>query len=207
MTHYFTHDLIAHITIFQAVMLLIVLSNLYLIHRGRRHGTPDKFPRVSILVPVRDEEISIETCLFSLLGQNYPDFELLVLDDQSSDATLGILQQMALKEDRLKVLKGSPAPSDVAGKNWACAQLAEHATGELLFFTDADTVHQPGMLAEVVSTMQGEKAEMLTGFPRQVVKTWGERLLVPFFTWSSLNFVPLGLAYLLCSPVLAIAVG
>jgi chlorobactene glucosyltransferase len=68
-------------------------------------------------------------------------------------------------------------------------------------------VHHPGMLTDVVSAVLGEKADMLTGFPRQVVKSWGERLLVPFFTWASLNFIPLGLAYLLRSTVLSVAVG
>ncbi|HSQ26146.1 MAG TPA: glycosyltransferase, partial [Anaerolineales bacterium] len=207
MMYYLTHDLIAHITVFQAIMLLIVLTNIYFSHRARRHSLPDKLPRVSILVPVRDEEVTIEACLCSLMGQTYADFEVLVLDDQSSDSTPVILQQIALEDDRLKVLKGSPAPPGIAGKNWACAQLAGQATGELLFFTDADTVHQTNMLAEIVSSMLGEKADMLTGFPRQVVKTWGERLLVPFFTWSSLNFIPLGLAYQLRTSVLSIAVG
>ena len=207
MMYYLTHDLIAHITVFQAIMLLIVLTNIYFSHRARRHSLPDKLPRVSILVPVRDEEVTIEACLCSLMGQTYADFEVLVLDDQSSDSTPVILQQIALEDDRLKVLKGSPAPPGIAGKNWACAQLAGQATGELLFFTDADTVHQTNMLAEIVSSMLGEKADMMTGFPRQVVKTWGERLLVPFFTWSSLNFIPLGLAYQLRTSVLSIAVG
>jgi chlorobactene glucosyltransferase len=207
MTKYFTHDLILQLVVFQAIMLVILLTNFWLTHRARKHNPPSNLPKVSILVPARNEEVTIEACLCSLLAQDYPDFEVLVLDDQSTDTTPAILQSMATEYPRLIVLTGAPAPQKIAGKNWACAQLAEQAKGDYLLFTDADTVHHPGMLTDVVSAVLGEKADMLTGFPRQVVKSWGERLLVPFFTWASLNFIPLGLAYLLRSTVLSVAVG
>jgi len=184
MIQYLTHDLISQMVVFQAVMLLILLTNLYLTHRARRHPLPPVPPKVSILVPARNEDITIEVCVRSLLAQDYPDYEVLVLDDQSTDGTPGILRKLAVENERLKVLTGSPAPIGIAGKNWACTQLAEQAKGDLLLFTDADTVHQPGMMGGIVSALLGEKADMLTGFPRQVVKSWGERLLVPFFTWS-----------------------
>jgi len=204
---YLARDLIGHIAIFQAVMLLILVSNIYFIHRKRRHKLPSKLPKVSIMVPARNEEAGIEACVISLLAQTYPDFELLVLDDQSTDATLEILLQLSQQSSRMKVLMGLPELPDLSGKNWACAQLAEQATGDLFFFTDADTVHQPEALAAIVSAMLGEKADLMTGFPHQVVRTWGERLLVPFFSWASLNFIPFGLAYWLRSTALTIAVG
>ena len=207
MIQYLTRDLINHIAVFQAVMLVIILTNIWLMRRSRKHSNPLTLPRVLILVPARNEAGHIKACIRSLLGQKYPDFEVLVLDDQSTDSTPVKLAQLALEHDRLKVITGLPAPEGIAGKNWACAQLAGPADGELLFFTDADTVYQADALAEIVGAMLAEKADLLTGFPRQVVKTWGERLLVPFFSWASLNFIPLGLAYLLRSTVLAIAVG
>lgn len=207
MSQYFTRDLISQMVVFQSFMLLILLTNLWLTHRARKHSLPSKLPRVSILVPARNEEVTIEACLRSLLAQDYPDFEVLVLDDQSSDATPLILLHLAAEYPNLIVLNGAPATHKITGKNWACAQLADRATGDYLLFTDADTVHLPNMLAGVVSAILGEKADMLTGFPSQVVKSWGERLLVPFFTWASLNFIPLGLGYLVRSSVLSIAVG
>ena len=207
MSQYFTHDLISQMVVFQAFMLLILLTNLWLTHRARKHCLPSQLPEVSILVPARNEEVTIEACLRSLLEQDYPGFEVLVLDDQSTDATPLTLLRLAAEYPNLIVMNGAPVPEGIAGKNWACAQLAEQATGELLLFTDADTVHQPGMLKGLVGAMLGEKADMLSGFPRQEVKSWGERLLVPFFTWASLNFIPLGLAYKLRSTVLSVAVG
>ena len=196
MIQYFTRDLISQMVVFQAFMLLILLSNLWLTHRARKHRLPSQLPKVSILVPARNEEVTIEACLRSLLAQDYPDFEVVVLDDQSTDNTAAILQRLAAENPRFERAQWFPSTQKIAGKNWACTQLAEQAAGELLLFTDADTVHQPGMLNGMVGAMLGEKADMLTGFPRQVVKSWGERLLVPFFTWASLNFIPLGLAYL-----------
>jgi chlorobactene glucosyltransferase len=102
---------------------------------------------------------------------------------------------------------GSSPPEGWLGKNWACTQLIQEAQGDMLFFTDADTLHQPKTLRFIVTAMIGEKADLLTGFPRQEVHTWGERLLVPFFPWAFFCFTPLWLAYRLRMPTLSCAVG
>jgi chlorobactene glucosyltransferase len=207
MADYFTHALIIHIIIFQAAILLVILTNSWFLHRSRRHTPPLVFPKVSILVPARDEEESIAACIQSLLAQEYPAFEVLVLDDQSSDSTRPILDQIAAAHPRLKVLSGSPLPDGHSGKNWACVQLARQAQGDLFFFTDADTLHAPQTLRHIVTALIGEQADLLTGFPRQQVNTWGERLLVPFFSWAFYCFLPLGMAYKLRSPAVSNAVG
>jgi chlorobactene glucosyltransferase len=162
---------------------------------------------VSVLIPARNEERSIASCVFSILVQDYPSFEVLVLDDQSSDGTRGILESMANSHPGLRILHGEAPSGEQVGKNWACSQLARQAQGELLFFTDADTLSQPDTLKNVVSALMGEQADLLTGFPRQEVHSWGERLLVPFFSWAFLCFIPLELAYKLHLPFLSIAVG
>ena len=207
MANYLYHDLVFTLIIFQAVILLIILSNLGKLHQARKHAQPPVWPMVSILVPARNEEQNIAGCVQSLLGQDYPSFEVLVLDDQSEDGTGSILAQIASSQPGLKVLTGEQPPQGQLGKNWACSQLARQAQGDLLFFTDADTVHQPGTLTAIVSALVGEQADLLTGFPRQEVQTWGERLLVPFFSWALLSFNPLVLAYKLQLPGLAVAVG
>lgn len=192
---------------FQVVLLGIIISNVFLLHRARRHSAPAKFPPVSILVPARNEEKRIAACVQSLLAQDYPDFELLVLDDRSEDATRQILTSIAAGDARLRVLPGSPTPPGMLGKNWACAQLAKEARGELLLFTDADTIHHPGALRVMVTALLGEDADLLSGYPRQETQTWGERLLVPFFTWASVTFIPLWLAYRARLTALSSAVG
>jgi len=207
MVEYLTQTLISGLIGFQSVLLLIILSNIWITHHIRRHSPPAQYPEVSILVPARDEERGIARCVESLLAQDYPSFEVIVLDDQSSDATREILEKIAVAEPRLRVLEGKPPSANQMGKNWACTQLARQAKGELLFFTDADTVARPGLLKTIVTVLSGEQADLVTGFPRQEVCTWGERALVPFFSWASLSFVPLALAYKLQWPGLAIAVG
>ena len=207
MADYFTHDLIYHLIIFQAVILVIILSNIWITRRARVHPPPQTFPLVSILVPARNEERNIAGCVQSLLAQDYPGFEVLVLDDQSSDDTPVILKKIAATQPRLQVLEGVPPAGNVVGKNWACSQLAHHARGELLLFTDADTRHHPQMLRTVVTALIGEKADLITGYPRQVVDSWGERLLVPFFSWALSSFIPLVLGYHLRLSALSSAVG
>jgi chlorobactene glucosyltransferase len=114
---------------------------------------------------------------------------------------------MAISQPALRIIHGEPPSGNQVGKNWACSQLARQAQGELLFFTDADTLNRSDTLKTVVTTLMGEQADLLTGFPRQEVQTWGERLLVPFFSWAFFCFIPLALAYKLRLPFLSMAVG
>ena len=207
MIDYLTHDSVHGFIFFQSVVLLVIISNIIIRHRARKHSPPFHYPLVSLLIPVRNEVGVISRCVQSLLAQDYPSFELLVLDDQSEDGTRELLEQVAASQPKLRVLDGAPLPEGWLGKNWACTQLASQAQGELLFFTDADTVHQSHTLRTVVTALLGEKADMLTGFPGQEMHTWLERLLVPFFSWAVLCFVPLGVAYRFKLPFLSAAVG
>jgi chlorobactene glucosyltransferase len=162
---------------------------------------------VSILVPARNEERNIATCIQSLLLQDYPSFEIIVLDDQSNDDTLAILVEIAKGNPLLKVISGSPTPENQGGKNWACSQLAKQAKSDYLLFTDADTLFQPHALRLIVTSFEKEQADLLTGFPRQKVITWGERLLVPFFPWASISFIPLWFSGKLPWRTFTVAVG
>jgi chlorobactene glucosyltransferase len=207
MVDYFSHDLIYHLIIFQVIILLVILSNIWITHRIRHHSPPDIFPLVSVLIPARNEERSIAGCVRSILSQDYPFFEVLVLDDQSSDGTRTVLESMAVSHPALRILHGEPTTGNQVGKNWACSQLARQAQGELLFFTDADTLNRSDTLKTIVTTLVGEQADLLTGFPHQEAHSWGERLLVPFFSWAFLCFIPLALAYKLRLPFLSMAVG
>lgn len=205
--HYFSVDLINHLIIFQAAVLLITIWNIFLTRNARRHSIPSSLPQVSILVPARNEEDNVAPCITSLLAQEYPAYEVIVLDDHSTDRTRPILDEIALEQPELTVISGQPGQKDQTGKNWACTQLAERAQGDLLLFTDADTVHHPQMLKSAVSALLGESADLVTGYPRQILGTVGEKLLVPFFSWAVLVFFPLGVAYAIKSPIFTTAVG
>jgi chlorobactene glucosyltransferase len=195
------------IVVFLGILLVIALSNLRALRRLGGYPPPPRFPRVSILVPARNEEDNIAACVGSLTIQDYPDYEIVVLDDDSHDDTWRLLSELATQSSRLRILKGEPLPAGWLGKHWACHQLYLAATGELLLFTDADTRHHPHATCQAVSALLDEKADLLTVLVRQEVVSWAERLLVPIIPWSIFNFVPLSLAYRLRWPVLSANVG
>src|SRR5262249_44305272 len=125
---------------------------------GNPQGEPCGFPHsalrtpsVSILVPARDEAANIEACVRGLLAQTYPAWELIVLDDGSTDGTGAILARLAADEGRLRVLAGAAVPPGWLGKPHACAQLAAAARGDLLLFTDADVRHAPALVGAAVA--------------------------------------------------------
>ena len=200
---------------FLSALLAISLSNLVAMHRlegrgsGKRRGQLDLqtegLPRVSVLVPARNEERNIARCVRSLLAQDYADFEVIVLDD-SEDRTSDILQSLA-GDERLRVIAGSPLPAGWLGKNWSCHQLAQTATGEILLFTDADTHHHPSMLLDAVTALFTERSDFLSAVPRQELHTWAERLVLPILPWSLHTFFPIGLARRLRVRALATAAG
>jgi chlorobactene glucosyltransferase len=146
---------------------------------------------VSILIPARNESPRITNTLLSILRQTYPDFELLVLDDQSTDNTLQIVQETAQGDSRLRVLHGEPLPVGWLGKNWACQQLANQAKGEILIFTDADVGWAEDALAKLLAAQTRLDADLLTIWPTQQTVTWSERLVVPMMTFSILAYLPL----------------
>jgi chlorobactene glucosyltransferase len=161
--------------------------------------------RVSILVPARNEERSIAGCVSSLLAQDYPDFELLVLDDGSTDGTAGIVRElMACPFPRHRLLSGAPLPEGWTGKNWACHQLSEAATGEWLLFTDADTVHSPGALSAAVCMANAGRADLFSAWPRLVTVTLGEKMIIPVLHVIALAWFPIALLqFLQTRPALA----
>lgn len=195
------------IVVFLALGLLTALSNYLSIRRFDQYPTASVFPRVSILVPARNEADNIEACVCSLLHQEYPDFEVLVLDDDSEDETRAILARLASTYGRLRILDGQPLPAGWLGKHWACHQLARAATGELLLFTDADTRHEPSMLRDSVSALLAERADLVTAFPREEAVTWGEKLVVPVIGFGIFSFLPVSLERWLKWASLSVTIG
>jgi chlorobactene glucosyltransferase len=152
---------------------------------------PENAPRISIIVPARNEARNIRRCMESLLAQEYPDFELIVLDDRSTDATPAILREYAARDKRLKVLLGEELPPGWAGKPHALYQAARAARGEWLCFVDADTFAGPQALASVYSKAQATGADLFTIMTGQEVETFWERTVLPLvFTALSVGFSP-----------------
>ncbi len=166
-----------------------------------------RLPKVSLLVPARNEAQNIRGCLEGLLAQGYPDFDLTILDDHSEDETAAIVQEYQQKSDCIKLVSGKALPAGWTGKNWACHQLSEVATGEILIFTDADNHHAPTVVSNTVAYMEKLNLGLLSAFPQQETVTLAERLVVPIMDMFVYGSLPLWLTYLAPFPSLAAANG
>jgi chlorobactene glucosyltransferase len=148
-------------------------------------------PRISVIVPARNEARNIRRCVEALLAQTYPDFELLVLDDRSTDATPAILAKLAQRDTRLRLLHGAELPPGWAGKPHALAQAAAEAHGDWLCFVDADTFVTPDALASVFAAARARKADLFTILTEQELGTFWEKVILPLvFTGLSVGFSP-----------------
>jgi chlorobactene glucosyltransferase len=162
---------------------------------------------VSILIPARNEEDSILALLKSISQQDYLDYEVIILDDDSSDRTHAICAEFAEKHPAFRVIKGKELTGEWLGKNYACYQLARQARGEYLLFLDADEVIFDGLINSAVHRMHFRNLGLLSMFTNQQMKTVGERLTVPLMHYILLNLLPLRLVYLSKNASVAAASG
>ena len=132
---------------------------------------------VSIIIPARNEAAVIGTVVRSVLASTYRPFELLVVDDRSTDDTAAMVEQVT--DHRVRLIRGAELPAGWYGKPWACYQGYLAAKGELLLFTDADTKHEPELLARAVGALFHEKAGLVTVSPHQRCVTFWERVVMP----------------------------
>ena len=123
-------------------------------------------PKVSIIVPARNEEKSISKCIRSLLSQDYDNYEVIAIDDSSTDETLSIISKLSENDNRLMIVKSPPRPDDWVGKNWACFHGYKKSTGEILLFTDADSVHKSDVLSSAINTMMHDDLDAVTLVPK-----------------------------------------
>lgn len=165
-------------------------------------------PTVSVLIPARDEAENIGPCIESLMVQNYDSFEIIIYDDDSSDGTGAIIQRYAkLYPGFIKALHGQKLPRDWYGKPHAMQMLSEKADGEWLFFTDADTIHNPDSIGAMMARALHFKVDLVTGYIRHDMPSFGEASVVPAIYLLTMLGVPLWLIHLTKSPLLSHAIG
>jgi len=177
------------------VVLIITLLNALTAPMLKKAPAIKTAPRVSVLVPARNEAANIGACLEGLLKQDYPNWEIFVLDDDSSDNTAAIVQQFSARDRRVKLLAGAPLPAGWLGKNWACHQLSEQATGEIFIFTDADNRYAPSAISHTIGWMQKFNLGLLSAFCHQITETLPEKLAVPVVNMLVYSYLPLWLTY------------
>jgi chlorobactene glucosyltransferase len=197
------------------LMLLIALHNAryfpHLVQMTENQGNnPDRqpgYPPLSILIPARNEEEIISQSVQALLAQPYSTFELIVLDDHSSDATTQVATDAAGGDPRFRLVMGATLPKGWNGKNWACHQLALLARHKTLLFTDADVQWRPGALPALMTLQQNTQADLLTVWPTQITQSWSERLVVPLMSFAVLAYLPIVFAHRSSHPLAAAANG
>ncbi len=140
----------------------------------RRESGNEK-PLVSIIIPARNEEASLATCLESLTSQTEVNFEVIVVDDHSTDRTAEIASSFA----GVRLIEAGPLPTGWTGKNNALVNGVCHADGKWLLFTDADTVHLPGSLGRAIAEAQEYRVDMLSYSPEQIAVTFWEMAVLP----------------------------
>jgi chlorobactene glucosyltransferase len=187
------HIYLGAVTLGLSALLINLLLNLRALHRlGSEKGKlPLDLPLISVLVPARNEEEDIVPCLESLRKQDYPAYEILVLDDSSSDRTAERVAEVAAKDPRVKLLRGKPLPQGWAGKPYACHQLAAEAKGSWLLFTDADTIHAPTVLSSAMAYAHEHKLSLISGLPLQKTVSFSQRVAVPAMYFLILCGMPL----------------
>jgi chlorobactene glucosyltransferase len=174
-----------------AYFFILSLANHYEMWRFTLASEFFDGPMVSVLIPARNEAKNIERCVNSLRNQAYKNYEILVLNDNSTDNTLEILDRIAASDSRVRVLNGKPLPDDWYGKPFALHQLTRQAQGQIFIFTDADTVHTPTSIAWAVTNMQGLKADMVSGYIGQIFLSFGEIITVPLMFFLTGFVIPL----------------
>jgi hypothetical protein len=148
--------------------------------------------KVAVLIPARNEESNIAACVESVLASLGVELEVLVLDDASTDRTAAIVAAMAEQDPRLRLVATRELPAGWNGKQHACWLLAQQTQAALLLFLDADVRLAPEAIARCAAEMQQRDVALLSGFPRQIVVGWLERLLLPLIHFVLLGFLPMG---------------
>jgi glycosyltransferase involved in cell wall biosynthesis len=141
----------------------------------KKHSTP----KVSVILPARNEEWFIKKCLDSLLDQDYENYEIIAIDDSSEDATGKIIQEYTKKDSKIIHVSARPKPDGWMGKNWACMEGYKKATGEILLFTDSDTRHSKNMISLAVSHLLSLELDALTVIPKMICLDVWTKITLP----------------------------
>ena len=145
---------------------------------------PETLPTVSLIIPAYNENVNITECLDAALASHLPQpnqLQVIVADDESTDDTAALAAAVALSDQRLDVITVPPRPTEIPwrGKNWACANAVEKATGEYLLFIDADVRLEPDAIATAITDCQTQQADLLSCGPGIICGCLAEWLVQP----------------------------
>ena len=192
--------------VFAGLRLLVALVNFLsrLSIKGKEKGQEDL---VSVLIPARNEENNIGGLLDQLRGQDYKNLEIIVLDDNSDDKTVAVVNLKMESDSRIKLLKNNDLPEGWSGKNHACHLLSQKANGKYFLFLDADISIKNNIIPVMVSYLDHYSLALVSIFPKQIMHSFGERISVPNMNWILLSLLPLVMVRLSKRPSLTAANG
>ncbi len=162
---------------------------------------------ISILIPARNEARNLPKLFESLEKQNFFNYELIILNDESTDETSAFVESYIKKNTRCKLINSMPLPQDWLGKNWACHQLSQNATGKYLFFLDADVELNEHFFESILNEIENRNLSLLSVFPDQIMVSVGEKIVVPTMHYILLSLLNLKWVYKLPFPTMAAANG
>jgi hypothetical protein len=157
----------------------------------RRLPEPTEPPPISVLIPARNEEKNIGAAIASVLTSRGIALEIMVLDDHSVDFTAAIVRDYATRDLRVRLEAAQHLPAGWSGKQHACWTLSQRARHEILLFMDADVRLTPDALGRIAATLSARPIGLLSGFPRQIMCTPGEKLIVPMILFLLLGYLPM----------------
>lgn len=170
-------------------------------------GEARSLPPVSVLIPARDEANGIEACVRSVLSNTGVGFEVIVLDDHSTDGTAGVVHQIAQQDDRVRLHAAPRLPEGWNGKQHACLALSRLARHDRLLWIDADVRLEADALRRTLAFQEHSGAALVSGFPRQTAVTWMEKLIVPLIQQVLIGYLPMGPMRRMNSPGLGAGCG
>ncbi|MBN1836608.1 MAG: glycosyltransferase [Spirochaetales bacterium] len=187
----------------------LAASNIIWLRLSSRKPRRTSGKKISVLIPARNEEANIARCLDSLVDQTYENYEIIVLDDQSTDATWGIISDYAQRYPTLiRAVPGRPLPPQGwHGKPHAMQQLTDLATGDYFLCTDADTVHAPDSVAWAVTNLEWHRVDFVSGYVSQDLHSFGEAIIVPAMYIMTAVIMPIWLIAATRTPLLSFAIG
>lgn len=175
---------------FLAMRIMVALTNL-LTRQWLGKECSKSQALVSILIPARNEAANIGKLLQNICDQNYPNYEVLVYDDESTDSTANIVELFSKKNKQIQLLKSVPLPQGWLGKNHACHKLATRAKGDFFLFLDADVEIKPDLICNALYHMEKYNLDLFSIFPAQTMKSWGEKITIPLMNTILISMLPL----------------
>ena len=177
------------IIIFTSIQLIVAFANF--VFNQNMEDSSAKGTMISVLIPARNEEHNIMKLLKDMSAQDYHNYEVLVFDDQSTDSTAQVVSAYMQRDKKVRLIESKGLPNGWLEKNYACHSLAMEAIGDYLLFLDADVRIKRNMIGKTVNIAHKYRLNLVSVFPKQIIKSAGENASVPIMNYILLTLLPL----------------